>query len=118
MRIIVEFLILFVVLYFVNYIILSLGKTKYKKGKNIPLAIYFKKVYDINITKSKYVKSIWLFALVNTFIIDTSYIIIIYLLKNNILRIIFGIIVVMLLMVICYGLVARIMMVKEGKKDV
>ena len=113
-----EYLIMFVILYVINYLILFFGRRKFKKNKSISLLLYLKKLYDIKISKSDYNKYIWLFALINTFIIDTSYMIIIYLLNNIILRFIFGIIVVVLLTIICYGIFARVYLWKEGNKDV
>ena len=113
-----EYFFMFILLYIINFIILFLGKKKYNKRKNNSLGFYLNKLYDINISKSIYVKLIWLFALINSFIIDTSYIIIIYLLNNIVLRFIFGIILIILLTIICYGIFARIYLMKEGKKNV
>ncbi len=113
-----EYLIMFVILYVINYFILTVGKRKFKKNKKIPLLFYLKKLYGISITKKEYGKYIYIFAFINTFVIDTTYIIIIYLLNNIILRFIFGIIIIILLIIICYGLFARIVLLKEGKDDV
>ena len=113
-----EYLIMFVILYIINIIILFFIKRKFKKNKSVPLLFYLKKLYNIKMNKSIYNKYIWLFAFINTFIIDTSYMAIIYLLKNNILRFIFGIIIIILLIIICYGIFARVYLWKEGNKDV
>ena len=109
---------MFVILYVINFIVLFLGKRKFKKNKKNSLRVYLNKIYGINVNKEMYERYIWTFSFVNTFIIDTVYIIIIYLLKNVILRFIFGIILIILLTIICYGILARIILMKEGKKDV
>ena len=113
-----EYFIMFIILYVINYLILIGSKKRFKKNRSISLLYYLKKVYSISISKDTYGKFIWLFALINTFIIDTSYIVIIYLLNNLILRFVFGIIILILLTVICYGIFARLFLMKEGNKNV
>ena len=75
-------------------------------------------LHDIKIDKKSYDRYLFVFVFINTFVIDTSYIIIIYLINNLILRFIFGIIVIILLTIICYGIFARIILMKEGSNDV
>ena len=118
MNFIREFLFLFIILYIFNYVILYLYNKKFNKNKNVSLIFYLKKIYGINLNKNGYSKLIWLFAFLNSFIIDTTYIIIFYLLNNLILRFIFGIILIILLTIVCYGIFARLYLLKEGKKDV
>ena len=118
MNFIREYLFMFVLLFIINYIFLFLNRRKFNKSKNVSLLFYLNKIYGIKINKEKYSKLIWLFSLINTFIIDTTYIILFYLLNNLILRFIFGIILIVLLTIVCYGIFARIYLLKEGKKDV
>ncbi len=117
MKIAVEYIIVFIVVYILCYFILLNNKKKYK-NKRTPDMFYLQKIYNIKIKGDVYKKYIYVFALINTFIIDTTYILIVYLFYNLILRIIFGIITIILLTIICYGLFARYYLWKEGNNNV
>lgn len=117
MNIVLEYIIVFIVVYILCYIILLTNKKSYK-NKRTPDIFYLQKIYNIKIKSTVYKKYIYVFALINAFIIDTTYILIVYLLHNLILRIILGIIILILLTIICYGLFARYYLWKEGNDDV
>ena len=92
------------------------GKKEYNK-KRIPTELlYLKKVYGIKIEKINYSNFVTIYSLINTFIMSTIYIIIMYLLNNLFLRIIIGIILLVLMIIICYGLLAKYYLWKEGDK--
>ena len=118
MNVLREYFVMFLLLFFIIFIIMFFSKRKIKKNKSIPIIYYLKKVYGIKIDKKSYDRYLFVFVFINTFVIDTSYIIIIYLINNLILRFIFGIIVIILLTIICYGIFARIILMKEGSNDV
>ena len=117
MNILLEYIIVFIFVYVLCYIALFINKKKYK-NRRTPDMFYLQKIYNIKINDTVYKKYIYFFALINTFIIDTTYILIVYLLNNLILRIVLGIIILILLTIICYGLFARYYLWKEGNDDV
>ena len=116
MSIVLEYLIVFALIWVMNYFIFIKGRLKYNK-KEVPTELlYLKKIYKINLKKINYKNFVYTYTTINTFIITTIYIILIYLLNSWILRIIIGIILLILLMIICYGLLARYYLKKEGNK--
>ena len=95
------------------------GTIKVVKGEGRDLSVelmFLKKFYGVdikNISKEKFKGS---FSFVNAFIMSTIYIILMYLLDSWVLRIIVGIVLLGLLIVICYGFLARYYLWKEGDK--
>ena len=117
-KVLVEYLIVFVVLFILHYFLFVRKNKKYDKNK-VPLELlYLVKLYHLNIKKINYKSFVWIYSLINTFIISTVYIIISYLLEKLILQIIIGVILLILFIIICYGLLGRYYMKKEGKKNV
>ena len=116
MDILLEYVIVFIAIYVLNYFIFVKNNTKYKKGKIPPELTYLKKLYNINLKKINYKQFVYINALLNAFIISTIYIIIIYLLSSLILRIVVGVVLLILLIIICYGLLARYYLWKEKKE--
>jgi len=112
----VEYLIVFVVLFILHYFFFVKKNKKYNKDK-IPLELlYLVRLYGLDVKKINYKKFVWIYSLINTFIISTVYIIIFYLLNNLILRIVIGCVLLILFIIICYGLLGRFYLKKEGKK--
>ena len=108
-------IIVFIVLFVLHYILFVRKNKKYDKNK-VPLELlYLVKIYNLNIKKINYRKFVWIYSLINTFIITTVYIIITYLLESLILQIIIGVILLILFIIICYGILGRYYMKKEGK---
>ena len=118
MNIFIEYVIVFLFVLFINYITLVGNRLKYKKKNVPPELIYLKKIYNINLKKINYKNFVYIYSFVNTFIISTIYIIIMYLINNWILKIIIGIVLLLLLTVICYGIMGRYYLWKEGNDDV
>ena len=118
MKIALEYLIVFIIIWLVCYFLLIKGKTKYQKNKVPTELLYLKKIYNINIKKIDYKKFVYTYNTINSFIIATIYIILIYLINNWILRVIIGIVLLALMIIICYGMLARYYLKKEGKNDV
>lgn len=110
-----EYIVVFIILYIFYYFVVIKNYKKYD-NKKFPIELmYLKKVYKIDITKDIYKNLICIYPLINTFIITTIYIILIYLLDSLLIRIIIGIILLTLMIIICYGLLARYYLWKEGK---
>ncbi len=118
MSVLLEYIIVFIIIYIINYFIHIKNHTKYKKDRIPTELLYLKKIYNININKNNYKHFVYVYSITNTFIITTIYIILIYLVNGWILRIILGVILLILLIIICYGLLGRYYSKKEGKKDV
>lgn len=118
MAIVLEYIIVFIFIFVINYLMRIRNNVKYKK-KNIPNELlYLKKIYNINVNKGNYKQFIYICCITNTFIITTIYIILIYLIEGWILKIILGIILLILMIIICYGLLGRYFSKKEGNKNV
>lgn len=115
MGIFLEYIIAFV-LVFIFFNIRSSKRQKKYDVVNLPIELlYLKKKYNITISKDNYDMMRGICVKVNAFIVSTDYIILMYLLNNWILRIVIGIILLILLIIICYGLLARYYLRKEGR---
>lgn len=127
MGIILEYLIVFVVVYLFNCFLAIQNNKKdnmvKKSKKNVKQKppqelVYLKNIYNINIKKVDYKKFSYIATLMNSFIITTIYIILVYLVSGWILRVIIGLVLIILMTIICYGLLGRYLLWKEGKRDV
>jgi len=116
--ILLEYLIVNLTVLVISYFLFIRKNKKYNKNK-VPIELlYLVKVYNLDIKKINYKKFLWVYSLINTFIISTVYIIISYLLDSLILQIIIGVVLLVLFIIICYGLLGRYYMKKEGEKNV
>ena len=89
---ILEYLLVFIILFLINYFLFIRNKQKYNKNK-IPQELYYLQyIYRIDVKKINYKKFVWIYSLINTFIISTTYIVVIRLLDNFIAQIIYLII--------------------------
>ena len=117
LKIILEYLLVFIAVFIVNYLLFVKKNKRLNKNK-VPLELlYLVRVYDLDIKKIKYKKFVWIYSLINTFIISTVYIIMTYLLDKLIMQITIGVILLVLFIIICYGLLGRYYIKKEGRKD-
>jgi len=113
LRALIEGIIIFIVILLFNYFCFVFKKRKLKKD-DMPLElIYLSGIYGINPHKVNFKKFQITYCFINAFIITSTYILVIYLLKNMLLRIIFGIGLLILLIIICYGLLGRYYLYKE-----
>jgi len=113
LRALIEGIIIFIVILLFNYFCFVFKKRKLKKD-DMPLElIYLSGIYGINTHKVNFKKFQITYCFINAFIITSTYILVIYLLKNMLLRIIFGIGLLILLIIICYGLLGRYYLYKE-----
>jgi len=117
LKILLEYLLVFVAVFIVNYLLFVRKNKRFNKNKTPIELLYLIRVYDLDIKKIKYKKFVWIYSLINTFIISTVYILITYLLDKLIMQIIIGVILLVLFIIICYGLLGRYYMKKEGREN-
>ena len=113
MNILLEYLIVFIGVLIINYYFNKFNRINLDKKTLTPELLYLKKIYKVNIRendKNSFYRTI---IVINSFIITTIYIILMYLLNNWILRIIIGIILLILMIIICYGILGRYYRKKE-----
>lgn len=114
--IIIDGLIVYTLIWLFNYLIFVKGNKKLKKN-DMPLElIYLSTIYDIDPYKINFHKFQIAYCFINAFIITTTYLLVIYLLESMVLRILFGLAIVVLLIIICYGLLGRYYMYKQSKE--
>lgn len=107
MKIIIEFMLVFGIVFLINYIFFIRNKLKFNK-KRVPMELnYLILIYNIDIKKINYKKFVYIYSIINTFIVSFIYIIVVYLLENMFLRLVVGILLLVLLIIICYGLLGR-----------
>lgn len=111
----IEATIIFIIILLFNYFVFVFKNRKLKKD-DMPLElIYLSGIYGINPQKVNFKRFQITYCFVNAFIITTTYMLVIYLLENMLLRIIFGIGLLILLIIICYGLLGRYYLYREEK---
>lgn len=115
MNILLEYIIVFIGVFIINLFINKIQKNNSPKNMVMPELLYLKKIYHVNIRNIDNDSFSKVIALVNTFIISTIYIILMYLLDSWILRVIIGIVLLILMIIICYGLLGRYYAKKEGE---
>lgn len=91
------------------------GKKKNKNSDDdVPLElVYLTGIYGIdpkNVNKRGFR---FAYSIINSFVISTTYIISVYLVKNVILKVCIAIVVLILLIIVCYGLLGRYYIYKE-----
>ena len=118
LNILFEYMIVFVSVWIIHYFMFVKNKKKYDKKKIPTELLYLQKIYHINPKSINYQKFIYAYSFINTFIISTIYIILMYLLNNWVLRVILGIVLLILMIIICYGILGRYYLKKEGNKNV
>lgn len=113
-QIIIEASIIFVLVFLLNYF-LFVRKNKKLKEKEMPLElIYLSGIYGIDPKKINFRRFQYTYSLINSFIITTTYMLVIYLVKYMLLKVILGIVILILLITICYGLLGRYYIYKEN----
>ena len=114
-QILVEAIVIFILVFLFNYFIFVRKNKKLKKD-DMPLElIYLSHIYGINPKKIKYRSFQYAYSLINSFIITTTYLLVIYLIKTMIMKVIIGIIILVLLIIVCYGLLGRYYLYQEEK---
>ena len=116
LQIILEAVIIYILVFLLNYFIFVRKNKKLKKDEMPLELIYLKGIYDIDISKISFRRFQYTYSLINAFIITTTYMLVIYLVKNMIIRIIIGTVILVLLIIICYGLLGRYYLYRETKE--
>ena len=107
LNIILEYIIFYALVFLLYYLLFIRKKTKYNKNK-VPVEYYYViSLYGLKEKDIDYKKFMYMTLFVNTFIIVTTYIIVFKLLDNWIWMVICGIVIIILLIVICYGIIGR-----------
>lgn len=115
MRYVIEYLVVFLVIFILNYIFFIRKNKKYDKN-NVPIELmYIVKRYGVKVKKIDYRRFVWIYSVINTFIVTTTYIVVLYLVKGIFFQIIIGVVLIVLLIIICYGILASFYLKKEGK---
>lgn len=115
-QIIIEAAVVFVAIFLFNYIFFVRKNKKLKKDEMPLELIYLSNIYGIDPKKIKYRRFQYTYSLVNSFIITSTYLAVIYLIKTMIMKVIIGIVLLVLLIIICYGLLGRYYLYKEEKQ--
>lgn len=114
-QLIIEAIIIFILIFLFNYIIFVRKNKKLKKD-DMPLElIYLSNIYGIDPKKINYRKFQYTYSIINSFIITSTYLAVIYLVKTMIMKIIIGITLLVLLIIICYGLLGRYYLKEQSK---
>ena len=113
LRYVFEYVIVFLLVFVINYFLFIRKKKRYNK-KKVPVELaYLLLVYKIDVKKINYKRFVWIYSLVNTFIVSTVYMIVMYLVEGIVWQLIVGIILLVLLTIICYGIMGRVYERKE-----
>lgn len=117
LSILLEYVIAYILVFILYFFIFVRKKTKYEKNK-VPVEFYYLvSLYRLDQKKINYKNFIYATAFINTFIIVTTYIIITRLLDKLVWQVLLGIVIIVLLIIICYGLLGRYYQ-KRGNKNV
>lgn len=114
MSFVIIFVVSFLVVYLAYLLTVILNKKKLEKFKTSNQVTIFVKKYKLKITDDNVKLLSHLVALTNAFIIATA-ITVVELVSNFILKILVAFIVIIPLILILYGLVAKVMLKKESK---
>lgn len=117
LQILLEGLIVFIAIFFLNYF-LFVRKNKKLTKNEMPLElIYLSSIYAIDPKKINFRRFQYTYSFINSFIITTTYLLVVYLVKRMIFKVIIGIALLILLIIVCYGLLGRYYLSKEIKKQ-
>ena len=118
LKIIIEICVIYLFVFLLNYF-LFVRKNKKLKKDDMPLElIYLSSIYGIDPKKINFRRFQYTYSLINAFIITTTYMLVIYLIKLMILKVIIGIVLLILLIIICYGLLGRYYVYKEEHEKI
>ncbi len=113
-RIIIEYIISFALVFLLYYLLFIRKKTKYNKNK-VPVEYYYLvSLYKLKEKEIDYKRFMYISGLINTFIIVTTYIVVFKLLDSWFWMFICGIVIIVLLIIICYGILGRYYMKKQN----
>ena len=113
LQIIVETIIVFIAVFLFNYFVFVRKNKKLNKNEMPLELIYLSGIYGIDPKKINFRRFQYTYSFINSFIITTTYLLVIYLIKPMILKVIIGIVLLILLIIICYGLLGRYYLYQE-----
>ena len=118
LNILLEFVIAYVLVFALYFLLFVWKKTRYNKNR-VPVEYYYTiSLYGLDQKKIDYKKFIYTSAFINSFIIVFTYMIVSKLLHKWIIQLLIGVVIVLLLIVICYGVLGRIYVKKGMRKNV
>ena len=113
-NILLEYIISYALVFLLYYLIFIRKKTKYNKNK-VPVEYYYLvSLYGLRQKDIDYKKFMYISGLVNTFIIVTTYIVVSKLLNKWFIQLLCGIVIIILLIIICYGILGRYYQKKQN----
>ena len=114
LNILLEYIISYALVFLLYYLIFIRKKTKYNKNK-VPVEYYYLvSLYGLRQKDIDYKKFMYISGLVNTFIIVTTYIVVSKLLNKWFIQLLCGIVMIILLIIICYGILGRYYQKKQN----
>ena len=116
-QVLIETSIIFTMVFLFNYFIFVRKNKKLKKDEMPLELIYLSHIYGINPKKINFRKFQYAYSLLNSFIITSTYLAVIYLIKTMIMKVIIGIVLLVLLIIVCYGLLGRYYLYLEDKEE-
>ena len=114
MNYIIDYCLTFLVVYLIYFIFVIKRKKSSEKLKKSLEVRYLINRYHIDIDKIKFRSLVQKISLCNSFIISTTFLIILFV-KNFILKMLVGFIVFFPLILVCYHILAYSLLKKEGK---
>ena len=117
-QVLIESTIIFIMVFLFNYFIFVRKNKKLKKDEMPLELIYLSHIYGIDPKKIKFRKFQYTYSFLNSFIITTTYLAVIYLVKTMIMKVIIGIVLLILLIIVCYGLLGRYYLYLEEKESI
>ena len=114
-KVIIETVIVFTLVFLFNYFMFVRKNKKLKKDEMPLELIYLSSIYGIDPKKINFRRFQYTYSLINSFIITTTYMLVIYLIKSMLIKVIIGIVILVLLIIICYGLLGRYYLYQEEK---
>ena len=116
-QVLIESTIIFIMVFLFNYFIFVRKNKKLKKDEMPLELIYLSHIYGIDPKKIKFRKFQYTYSFLNSFIITTTYLAVVYLVKMMLMKVIIGIVLLILLIIVCYGLLGRYYQYLEEKDD-
>jgi len=114
LNILLEYIISYALVFLLYYLIFIRKKTKYNKNK-VPVEYYYLvSLYGLRQKDIDYKRFMYISGLVNTFIIVTTYIVVSKLLNKWFIQLLCGIVIIILLIIICYGILGRYYQKKQN----
>jgi len=116
-QVLIETILIFLMVFLFNYFIFVRKNKKLKKDEMPLELIYLSHIYGINPKKINFRRFQYAYSLLNSFIITSTYLAVIYLIKTMIMKVIIGIVLLILLIIVCYGLLGRYYLYLEEKEE-